>query len=269
MLSLILTWQVSSRWLENDCLAVDLLTTVPRLPSFCVQARWENRCAAASHCGVCITVDGTDFRIKEPSPFSPSWYSHKCNGPALRYEVGVCISAGWIVWFNGPFKAGEHSDLKTAKECGLRQMLDNGERHVADGACKTNDAVQPDDIGNHCESVCMKWCRSRHETVNGLFKRFKVATNRFERSPCKHGSFLHAIAQIAQLGLMTREMEPSFDVHDLQQPPSWPGAWESNHADWSTMGHRLEVERPPLMPFTSTVDINSFENIDLTMGIKH
>jgi hypothetical protein len=51
-----------------------------------------------------MTVDGTDFWVYEPTPFDTQWYSHKINGPALRYEVAVCIKkTGWIVWIN-PFQ---------------------------------------------------------------------------------------------------------------------------------------------------------------------
>ena len=73
----------------------------------------------------------------------------------------------------------------------------------------------------------MKWCRPRHETVNGLFKRFKVAASRFERSPFKHGSFLHAVAQVVQLGIMRKEMK-IISLQGAQQPPSWPGTWEQS-----------------------------------------
>jgi hypothetical protein len=38
-----------------------------------------------------ISVDGTDCPINEPWPFRPIWYSQKFNGPAVKYEVGVCI----------------------------------------------------------------------------------------------------------------------------------------------------------------------------------
>jgi hypothetical protein len=44
-----------------------------------------------------VTVDGTDFRIYEPTPFSPMWYSHKYKGPGLRYEVALSIRGGDIV----------------------------------------------------------------------------------------------------------------------------------------------------------------------------
>jgi len=190
------------------------------------QIQWENRYATNSHCNVYITVDGTDFKIKEPRPFSPAWYSHKFNGPAVRYEVGICIATGWIVWFNGPYKPGDYPDLKLAQECGLHECLDEDERYIADGTYTCNQALIPHDIANHYESVYMQWCRTRHEATNKLFKLFKVVCNKFERSPFKHGLFVHAIAQIVQLGIMTGQMGASFDVHDFQQPPSWPGTWE-------------------------------------------
>jgi len=38
-----------------------------------------------------ISVDGTDFTITEPTPFSPIWFSHKTNGPAIRYEVALSV----------------------------------------------------------------------------------------------------------------------------------------------------------------------------------
>ena len=61
-----------------------------------------------------VTVDGTDFRIQEPIPFNPKWYSYKFKGPGLRYEVAICIKTGWIVWVNGPFPAGEWPNRKIA-----------------------------------------------------------------------------------------------------------------------------------------------------------
>ncbi len=35
---------------------------------------------------VTVTVDGVDFHIFEPVPIDSKWYSHKLNGPGLRYE---------------------------------------------------------------------------------------------------------------------------------------------------------------------------------------
>ena len=35
-------------------------------------------------------------------------YSEKHNGPGFKYEVGVCIKTGFMVWVNGPYKAATH-----------------------------------------------------------------------------------------------------------------------------------------------------------------
>jgi hypothetical protein len=50
----------------------------------------------------------------------------------------------------------------------------------------------------------MDVARARHEQVNRLFK---VLCNRFKRDVTKHGFFMHAVASIVQLGIMTGEME--------------------------------------------------------------
>ena len=93
--------------------------------------RWENRLINDTGNDALVTVDGTDFRIREPIPFNRKWYSNKFNGPALRYEVGVSINTGYIVWFNGPFPAGMMPDIKIF-ESNLKWKLNSGERVVAD-----------------------------------------------------------------------------------------------------------------------------------------
>ena len=62
-----------------------------------------------------VSLDGTDFRIMEPTEFDPKWWSHKFNGPGLRYEVALCIRTGDIVWVNGGLPCGEWSDLRLAR----------------------------------------------------------------------------------------------------------------------------------------------------------
>jgi hypothetical protein len=59
-------------------------------------------------------VDGTDFRIMEPSPFDPKRLSEKFNGPGVKYEVAVNIQNGWIVHTNGSYPCGQWHDLTVA-----------------------------------------------------------------------------------------------------------------------------------------------------------
>ncbi len=53
-----------------------------------------------------VTLDGTDMPVE--MKFSEKIMSHKfkCNG--LKYEVGVCIVTGHVVWVHGLSRAGEN-----------------------------------------------------------------------------------------------------------------------------------------------------------------
>jgi hypothetical protein len=62
-----------------------------------------------------MTVDGTDFRIPQKGAATKgnAFGSHKYAGKsALRYELGVDILAGNLVWIQGPYPAGKYTDIK-------------------------------------------------------------------------------------------------------------------------------------------------------------
>ena len=148
-------------------------------------------------------------------------------GRQMRYEVGVCIATGWIVWFHGPFRCGSWSDEKIV-QYGLNQILDWDELYIADGGYKSKGMVlNPDDAVSQEINDYMQICRTRHETINTLFKHFAIIGNRFHRDVSKHGLFTHAVANIVQLGIMFDELSP-FDVYDhFQEPDSWQNEWET------------------------------------------
>lgn len=85
----------------------------------------EKRFQGAPRCTF-LSLDGTDFRIMEPSEFNPKWYSHKFNGPGLRYEIGICIRIGNIVWANGGYPCGGWPDIKIFRDA-LGYALHPGE----------------------------------------------------------------------------------------------------------------------------------------------
>ena len=70
-----------------------------------------------------MSVDGTDCPVFEPWPFSKKMYSHKLNGPGVKYEVGVCLMTGRIVWTNGPFVGSKHDG--NIFRNGLSQLLND------------------------------------------------------------------------------------------------------------------------------------------------
>ena len=81
-----------------------------------------------------MTIDCLDCACFEPMAgheFDHQMYSQKHNGPGLKYEMGVCIHTGHIVWINGPYKAGEMNDLQVFQD-DLRNRLDENELVEAD-----------------------------------------------------------------------------------------------------------------------------------------
>jgi hypothetical protein len=135
--------------------------------------------------------------------------------------VAVCISTGWIVWLNGPYRCGSWNDLKIAKD-GLHHILDHGERYIADGGYNTPQALNPHDAFSHEERMYMQICRTRHETINRLFKNFAIVGTVFKRDVGKHGLFLYSVANVVQVGIMFKEIRPFAISEFMHEPGSWP-----------------------------------------------
>ena len=143
---------------------------------------------------------GTDFEIYEPSPFDRKWFSHKFHGPGLRYEVGLSIVTGDIVWVNGGVPCGEWPDLRLARDS-YTDMVDPGEKTVAD------EGYSDDNYFIHHKKIM-----SRHETVNRRLKQFGVLSQRFRHDRRLHPPCFHAVANMTQL--MIAHGEKLYDLDD-------------------------------------------------------
>ena len=154
-----------------------------------------------------ITVDGTDFRIQEPIPFNKKWFSKKFKGPGVRYEIGICIQTGWIVWVNGPFPCGAWPDLKIAMDS-LVYMFEGDERAVADNGYKGHPEffdIPWKHLDNYEQRTRKALARARHETVNGRFKDWKCLKEVWRHALEKHGITFTAVANIEQFKMMKKE----------------------------------------------------------------
>ena len=148
-----------------------------------------------------VSVDGTDCPVQEPTPFSPTWYSHKFKSAGVRYEFGVSVKKGELVWVNGPFPAGSFPDLKIFR-LGMKRFLLPGEHVIADGGymdpvCSATlmDSATPE----------VKFVRARHEAANKRIKQFNVVSHRFRHRLSLHGYCFHACAIITQLLILDGE----------------------------------------------------------------
>jgi hypothetical protein len=174
------------------------------------QIVWENRYRGDNGSSCLVSVDGTDFAIFEPSPFSPKWYSHKFNGPGLRYEIAICIQTGEPVWINGPFPCGSWSDLRIARNA-LVDALDAGEYYLADGGYRDGGQYSVTPTGLYLFDDRQKSVvRARHETLNKRYKDWGALRQLYRHNRVSHSKVFRAIANIVQVTIMNGE--PLFEV---------------------------------------------------------
>ena len=133
----------------------------------------------------------------------------------MRYEFGICIQTGWIVWVNGPYPAGEWSDLAIARSS-LMQLLEPWERFIADGGYRDRSGSAVTPTGQHAFHDRQRaTVRARQETVHGRLKCWGALSQRCRHGLQKHGIIVHSIATITQLSLMNSER--TFDVDYEEQ----------------------------------------------------
>jgi hypothetical protein len=77
-----------------------------------------------------ISCDCTDFRIPE---YGKKFYSYKYRKSGLRYEVGLCILTGDIVWINGPYECGVWNDVSIFRNSLLSHLAANERVEADDG----------------------------------------------------------------------------------------------------------------------------------------
>ena len=160
-----------------------------------------------------MSIDGTDVKCKEPQPYNPIWWSLKHNSAGLRYEVGICIKTGDIVWFNGPFPCNM-SDREIFDLC-LSKKLAPFEKVEADNGYKGRAQIYlPGQGKNHRDRKQKSQVRGRHENVNGLFKVFGAMKKWESNNVAKHGIIAKAVAVIVQtsFSLGQRLYEVDYDV---------------------------------------------------------
>lgn len=140
------------------------------------------------------SVDGVDFRIVEPSPYSARWFSQKFKGLGLRYEVGIALGTGHIVWEHGPFPCGSFNEL-AIYWIGMKPALQNREKVLADGGYKDETSSFTSAGGN----TGWGWARARHEAANKRLKQFQVLSHRFRHRQILHAPCLFAVANVKQI----------------------------------------------------------------------
>ena len=119
------------------------------------------------------------------------------HGPGLRYEVGLCIQTGHIVWINGGVPCGAWPDLALARSAYTHAVCE-GELTCADlGYADPNYFITPRYQPE--TSIQQKEIMARHETVNKRFKQFSVLKTTFRHQIDLHCLCFYAVVNIVEL----------------------------------------------------------------------
>jgi hypothetical protein len=70
-----------------------------------------------------MTVNGIDFKINEPFPFHPMWFSLKFKSAGVRYEVAISINDGDIVHIYTPVPCSSCPNITNFLTCLMQKLL--------------------------------------------------------------------------------------------------------------------------------------------------
>ena len=151
-----------------------------------------------------MSIDGIDCPVNEPWPFDSKWYSHKFNGPGVKYEVGVSVKSCDIVWINGPFVCSTN-DATVFKNT-LADLLATDEGVEVDQGYQGHPKFKNPSVNlSHLQRLQKSKVRGRHENVNARLKIYNVLNIAFRHLKPrhemmeKHKMCFEAIAVITQL----------------------------------------------------------------------
>ena len=163
-----------------------------------------------------MSVDGVHFVTYEPNhdqfPKDSSYFSYKHHAAGFNYEIGISLYESKLVWFNGPFKAGDFNDIKMFTDGGLKDKLQSLKKMViADhGYSGYPTLVSTSNSQDSKEVSKFKVrARQRHEKYNGKLKEFECLDSRF-----RHTGKLQACFEAVNVIVAYKmEMgEPLFDI---------------------------------------------------------
>lgn len=172
---------------------------------------------------ILLTVDGVDFRTWEQSTndynVDPKTCSHKHKHGALKYEIGVDAYLPKIVWIHGPFRGGEHDKNIFSRAGGLKEKIPEGKVLVCDRVYSDKKANNNSDLAlpNLGDSKALHEFKSRllsrHESLNGRLKKFRILDDTYHHDPKKHVFALEAVAVLVQYAM--DHGHPIFDANTV------------------------------------------------------
>lgn len=125
-----------------------------------------------------VTLKSMDCPIQRPMDSGRQrYFSSRINGPAMRYEIGLSLRTGQIVWVNGGYPCGEVDDLTLAKKAYV-QAVQEGEKTMAGNAYTDSPYfIVPKSHPRLAEQFQM--AEELHNTVQNAFRQWAVLRTSF------------------------------------------------------------------------------------------
>lgn len=136
----------------------------------------------------------------------------------MRYELGISIQNGDLVWLLGPFPCGSHPDIKIARmsivhNIGVDEMIlaDSGYRDKGE---YFDTPTGLNNKGQYMRSIA----RSRHEIFNSRVKRFKILSTTYRGEISKHYLYFYTVAIMCQIEISTGKKLFQINYDDNKYP---------------------------------------------------
>lgn len=157
-----------------------------------------------------LIIDCTDCPIEEPQPWTSKWYSHKFEGPAIKYEIATSF-AGDVAWGSEPYRGGKGDrEIFQDRLQGLTpencvNLVDLG--YVKDGLAKVTH-IRPTDSA--ADRKLKKRLLARQETLNGRLKNYAVLSHRYRHNVKDHSMDFNCCLVLCQM-----EIECGFRLFEV------------------------------------------------------
>jgi hypothetical protein len=148
-----------------------------------------------------MKVDGTDFKINEPYPFNPMWFSQKFKSSGVRYEVAISIKGGGgIVHIYGPVPCGSCPAINNFRACLINRLL-AGEMVEADNGYRGESTIimTPVDFETLREEKQKPQAIAHHETCSTRFNNWGCLKQTYRHNLHKHKQVFGDIVVFPQL----------------------------------------------------------------------
>jgi hypothetical protein len=154
-------------------------------------------------------LDGTTCPINRPNSLLQRWfYSGKDHRHCIKYEVGVDVENGRLVWVGGPVPGSVH-DMKLAKLFGLLDNLMDDEYILADkgyiGEWNIITPVKnPQTLLEYILSHLISSLRWIVENVLARIKGFRCLSTKWRHSIDLHFIVFYVVCEIVNVDMINR-----------------------------------------------------------------